>query len=377
MSVKDKVVTWWIQNVILPKREIIDRPGFVVTTFTEKKFKTYLRDFFLPEKLLEIIENRIVQYYGNQGRQALYSAGKKFGYSYCSMSNFPNITNSSQKELLEFAYLFVRYCEGTYAQSAEHNINLDDKVITFIFDNYIICRHNGLGYIMTDGGSAGIWAFVMQDKTLESVQLECQGRNNQKCLVLCASIEKILEKTKTYFCEKDLLDLKVDNTYRTLNQIRKATYTKNSLKDLLNAGFIDFKKGILSYKNNRLFHCDVHLLYLLEKEVLKLQNGDKVLFDACVEYGKLLRETYGKTNYEKFIPDFFSALGFGDILVLEADKLSISSKYYPWTVFSKETKYTVFRGIMSGIVSSSLGKNIEFTNYSVMVGEYLTLSIST
>ena len=93
MPVKDKVVTWWIQNVIIPRQEIIDKPGFIVTTFTEKKFITYLRDFFLPEKLIEIIESKIVQTYGDLGRQVLYSIGKKFGYIYCSLSNFPNVKN--------------------------------------------------------------------------------------------------------------------------------------------------------------------------------------------------------------------------------------------------------------------------------------------
>jgi len=37
MPVKDRVVTWWIKNIITPQREIIDKPGFIVTTFTEKK----------------------------------------------------------------------------------------------------------------------------------------------------------------------------------------------------------------------------------------------------------------------------------------------------------------------------------------------------
>ena len=63
MPVKDKVVTWWIQNVILPKREIIDKPGFIITTFTEQKQTTYLRDIFLSEQLFELIEKRIVEQY--------------------------------------------------------------------------------------------------------------------------------------------------------------------------------------------------------------------------------------------------------------------------------------------------------------------------
>jgi len=375
MPVKDKVVTWWIQNVILPKREIIDRPGFVVTTFTEKKFKTYLRDFFLPEKLFEIIENRIVQYYGDQGRQALYSAGKKFGYLFSSLSNFTTINNTSAKEISDFSYLLVRYIEGTYAQQAQHEADVEHKRFNILFDNFIICRHNGLGHIMTEGGIAGIWSYGMQDKSIEGVQLDCQGRGDPRCFVICDFEEKIKEKTNKYFCERELLELKSNNTYRILNEIRKTTYVKNSLKDLLDSGFFEFKKGIISYKNNRFFHCDTHLLYLLDDEIVKLPNGEQTLFDASFEYGKSLQETYGGINYQKFIPDFFSALGFGDILVIDSDKLSITFIYYPWTIFSKQSKYIILRGVMSGIVSNITGKNILFNNINVNIGKYLTLTI--
>jgi hypothetical protein len=376
MPVKDRIVNWWIQNIILPKREIIDKPGFVVTTFTEGTKTIYLRDYFLPEQLFELIESKIVEHYDNDGRQALYSAGKKFGYIYSSLSNFPTIQNSTNKAFSDFAYLLVRYLEGTYAKQAEYTIDLEKKLFTIFFDNYLICRHNGLGYIMADGGISGIWAYVMQDRTLEGIQLECQGRGDKKCVIFCGPEHEIKEKSETFLHETDLLERKFDISYKTMNEIRETTYSMNSLKSLIDAGFFDFHGGILSYKNNRFFHSDTHILDLLEQEISKLPNGQLVLFDACFDYGKLLRETYGGTNYKKFIPDFFSALGFGDILVLDTDKIRIVSKYYPWTIFSKQTRYIIFRGIMSGIVSSSLGKKIEFINYNVDIENYLTLTIS-
>jgi hypothetical protein len=115
---------------------------------------------------------------------------------------------------------------------------------------------------------------------------------------------------------------------------------------------------------------------LLEQELSKLQNGQQVLFDACFNYGIILRETYGEKDYKKFITDFFSALGFGDILVIDSDKLQIVSKYYPWTIFSEHSKYTIFRGIMSGIISSAIGEKIEFNSFNIDINRYLTVSIS-
>jgi hypothetical protein len=376
MPVKDRIVTWWIQNIIIPQQEIIDKPGFVVTTFTEKKFTTYLREFFIPEKLFEIIENKIVENYSDLGRQVLYSAGKKFGYIYASLSNFTTVKNSSAEEISKFAYLLVRYIEGTYAQQAEHRADVNKNRFTIYFDDYIVCRHNGIGHIMTEGGITGIWAYGMQNNSIEGVQLECQGRGNQRCCVICAPDNEIREKTKNFFKENNLIELKPDSGYKILNEIRKTTYVKNSLKDLLDAGFFTYKKGILSYKDHRFFHCESHILYLLEEEITKLEKGEKILFESCVEYGKLIGESYGKTEYKTFIPDFFSALGFGDILFTNSDKLKISFMYYPWTIYSEKSKYIILRGIMSGIISHLSGKTIRFTKVDFNIGEFLTITIS-
>ncbi len=375
MTIKDKVVTWYIQNIILPRREIIDKPGFIITAFTEHKQITYLRDLFLPEKLFELIETAIVQKYGDRGKQALYSTGKKNGYIYASLSNFPTINSCTTKEFSDFAYLLVRFVEGTYAQQADHELNLDEKMFTVAFKEYIICRHNGLGYIMTDGGIAGIWAYAIQDKLIEGTQIECQGRGNERCFILCAPEQKIKEKTNNFFHEHDLPEKKFDTIYKTLNEIRKTTYAHNSLRHLIDLGFFEFKQGILSYKKNRFFLCDSHILYLLEEEISRLPDGEQNLFDASFEYGKLLQETYGYTDYQKFILDFFPALGFGETLFLNPNNLNITVIYYPWTTFSVQSRYTVFRGVMSGFVSSSIGKRIEFKNFKIEIGNYLTLTI--
>lgn len=376
MPVKDRIVSWWIQNIIIPKREIIDKPGFIITTFTDQNQTTYLRDLFFAEQLFELIESRIVEKYGEQGAQALYSAGKKFGYIYSALSNFPTIQTSSRKDFSDFVYLFVRYCEGVFAQQATHEVDLDKKIFTLAFKDYIICRHNGLGYIMNDGGSAGIWAYLMQDKSIEGIQLECEGRGDARCLVMCGPEEKLQEKTNKFFYERDLPDIKFDEFYKSLNEIRESTYAQNSLKDLIDIGFFRYRRGILSYNNMRFFGCESHMLYILEEEISKFKDGEKVLFDACVEYGKKLRETYGGKDYQKFIMDFFPALGFGEVFILEPDTFDITAVYYPWTVYSEKSKYIIFRGMMSGIVSSSIDKNIEFKNFKINVEDYLTLTIS-
>ncbi len=376
MPVKDRIVSWYIRNVILPKKEIIDQPGFIITTLSGGRQPIYLRDLFLSEPLFELIENIIVKNYGDEGRQVLYSAGKKFGYVYSSMSNFPTIETCTKKEFSEFAYFLVRFVEGTYAQHAQHKIDMDNKTFTLSLKDYIVCRHNGLGHIMTEGGIAGIWAYSMEDKSIEGKQIECQGRGSDNCIVECGPLELIQEKSNDFFRETDLPDLKFNTTYKTMNEIRPTEYSSNSLQRLLNAGFFTYKRGILSYKDQRFFACDSHVLYFLEEQISKLKDGEEILFNTCFEYGKKLREIYGGKEYKKFIPDFFSALGFGDILVIDSDGYKIGAIYFPWTYLSEKSKYIIFRGLMSGIISSAIDKKVEFKNFDISIRNYLTLTIT-
>jgi len=377
MPVKDRIVTWFIKNIVVPRREIIDKPGFIVNTFSDKHQTTYLRELFLPEQLFEFIENKIVQHYGEEGKKTLYSAGKKFGYLYSSMSNFPTILKTSKEEMLDFSYLLVRFVECTFSRGAKHEINLEEKLFNISLKDYVICRHNGLGFFMADGGIAGIWSYLMQDKSIEGIQLECQGRGNDRCFITCAPEQKIKEKTDVFFQEKDVLEYKFDKVYKAMNEIRETTYSHNSLKQLLNAGFFSYSEGDLSFKAMRFFSCESHALYVLEEEIAKLPNGDQLLFDASFEYGQLLQKLYGFDDYQRFITDFFPALGFGDIRVLRSDNPSVEVINYPWSVFSDQSQFIIFRGILSGFISSSIGKKIEFKNFQKTSRNYLTLLIKT
>ncbi len=375
MPVKDKIVTWYIQNILIPKREIIDNPGFIITTFTEDNQTTYLRDLFLPEELFVMIENEMIRMYGETGKQTLYSIGKKFSYQYAGMSRFPTINDVKKEKFEEFAYLFIRFIEGTYAKKAQHEIDIENKLFKITLGDYIICRNNGHGYIMTSGSSAGTWSYEMQDKSIEGCQVKCQGRNDTNCYVLCGPVDEIKKQCEEVFIEKDLQKIEYDESFRVLNKIRTTNYSKNSLKDLLDNGFLEYKRGRLTYNKKRFFLCDAHLLYILEEEISRLDKGEENLFDICFNYGKKLRQLYGDDDFERFITDFFPALGFGDIFLLEKNKYKIGGLFYPWTIFSEKSKYIVFRGIMSGLLSDSLKEKVEFKNFEIDLSDSLTLTI--
>ena len=76
VEVKDKVVEWFIRNILLPRNELIDNPGFIINKVTKEGGEVYLRDVFMPEQLFVKIEDRVTEQYGDEGAEALYSVGK-------------------------------------------------------------------------------------------------------------------------------------------------------------------------------------------------------------------------------------------------------------------------------------------------------------
>jgi len=189
MDIKDRISSWFIRNIVLPKVEDISQPGFIIIPTTIKKEKINMRELFLSESLIELIENMISKYIKN-GNFSLYSIGKKFGYTYSYLSDFPTINN---KKIETFAYFVVRWVEATYASNIYHKIDIKSKIFSLRMKDYIVCRHNGKGYLVGYGGIAGIWSYVMQDLTIEAVQPKCQGRGDKECLVIAAPYETLIK----------------------------------------------------------------------------------------------------------------------------------------------------------------------------------------
>ena len=360
VSIKDSVVKWYITNVVMPKVEIFDKPGFIVTKFTFKGRETYQRVLFLPEKLFENLEIKIVERYGCEGKQRLYSAGKKFGYRFSKVCNFPNIQEVSKKEFMDFVDNFMMFVGVKWATKTEHKIDFKLKRFWFGAEEYIICRNNGLGYLMLEGCDTGWWAYMVNDVSTEGAQVKCQGKNHDKCELICAHHDVLLKENIKFFTEQDISVKKFDQSYADINKICKAEHADLSLRDLINSGvFSYFGKRVLKFKNERHFPCEVGLIYLLEIEMKKLKNGQEILFNTSFDYGKKLAKNEAKVGYRKFITDYMSALGWGDILVTKkSGKYKIYSKHFPWTEFLDEVDFTIYRGILSGLLSEFLDEKI-------------------
>ncbi len=355
---KDVVVSWFLRNIILPKIEDINNPGFIILKLSGEKRETYLREVMFPEQLLTTIEKSVVAKYGAAGGQAMYSAGKKFGWEYASTSNFNRISESSVKELESFSYNLVRYIECSFASKLTHKLDLKNKLFRILMKDFVICSKDGFGYLMSSGGISGIWAFMMHDKSVEGIEPKCQGRGDRMCEVICAPL-KVLRGMglKPKFVETDLQERKITKEYLSFNKIRTASYATKSMKDMVASGMFEHAHGIMNFRKERYFLLESSCIYLLEKELCKLKGGDGLMYKLAFDFGKSL-VTGPQTP--AFITDYMSALGWGDVYASVKDgHYRVVSLHYPWTEYAADSNFIIFRGLVSGMLSKITGKQVD------------------
>lgn len=100
-----------------------------------------------------------------------------------------------------------------------------------------------------------------------------------------------------------------------------------------------------------------------------------MLFDAAFQEGEKISKAYGGKDWNKFITDFFSAIGFGDIAILDAKNPKIGLIYYPWTKLLTDSKHTIIRGLLSGIISECIGQKINLELLNTDARDFLTITL--
>ena len=361
MSIKDMMFLWYLKNISIPRLEVLDSPGFIALRFSEKGRSIFLRELALPESVFVDLERAIKKKYGDTGRQILYSAGKKFTYNYANMSAFPKKGEIPLKNLLAFADLTIKFISSMFARSARHEIDINKEQITFYLKDWVICNKDGMGYFLTEGAAAGLWSWVMNNKDIEAAHQFCQGNGYEECKLVCAPKTTLKQTKIEFFCENDLSLLPKDFSYEQINSIRNTEFARSSLKELIDANVFNYSHGILSYKNERFFICEASSIYILENELKKLKGADRLLFQVSFDFGKRIAEEK-KAEGLKFVTDFASALGLGDVMALsKKGKWYVTVNYFPWIKFSHEINFSLLTGLLSGLLSGLLDKKIVLT----------------
>ena len=355
MRAKDSVVSWFVRNIVLQKVERIDKPGFITITTTTGKESVNIRELFMPEGLLAGLENEISKK-SKAGDLLLYSCGKRFGYAYSTLSDFPTV-RGGRRQFLSFVYFLVRWVESTYAGNISHSIDYENRVFRISMDNYVVCRENGKGWLLGPGGIAGIWAYMACDDTVEAVQTKCQGRGDPRCEIVAAPYDSLAAEGLKPFRTGKMEPLKLDREYLETNQTRPTRWASHSLRSLIDSGFFKYSRGQVTFKSERFFLCEASLMYVLEKELAKLSGGLKTLFDVSFGFGREIARLSGSKDPARFIGDLFPALGFGDILV-EKRPWKVMVNCFPWTKWADDISFAMFRGMLSGVITEMAGEKV-------------------
>ncbi len=376
MVTKDEQAKWFVKNIVMPENEVIHNPGFVVCKFSDKCQDVFMREFFYPESIFVELEKQIYKKYGNKGTLALYSAGKNFGYNYSKISNFPQINKTPRKDFDNFIYLFMRYAECMLADSMEHKIDYKKKTLTYKTKNYVICSKNGIGCTML-GVWAGFWAYLIDDLTSEGAQPSCEGRGSASCEYIFGA-PKYLPVGAMTATNVNLIK-RNEQVYRMLNKIRKTTYSKKSFKDLIDSRFIRQRKGDIECLGFRHFLDESSLLYFLECGLDSVEGGSEILFNSAYKFGESLAKKQPKSNEHKsWVSNYLSAMGWGDVLISKQSmQYVVSVRYFPWTELSDSITYSLFRGMVSGLISGFIDKPTKLKQSEVSLANgYMTLTIS-
>jgi hypothetical protein len=359
MGVKDNLVSWFIKNIEMSRMELIENPGFVITQFSEKGANVFMREIFFPEEIFVNIEKNVESKMGEKGAKILYSAGKIFGRTYSKMSAFPVFELGKEVEMKEFVYMFIRYMEALWSEGIEYNLDLDKKILDIQAKNFVVCRKNGLGRIISEGVGAGCWSYMMKDSSVEGAHPKCIGRGAETCNMVYAPGYRLKDSGLNYLeLESDESVKIVTPEYVELNQIREPQFSKSSFKNMVDSGHIDYKKGVVSFADERHILCEASIFYLLESALSK-EGGDSIIFQSAFDYGTKLAQKLNSGKIEPLVSDYLSALGWGDSIILnKGGKYRIVSNYFPWTPLANSVTFSMFRGMISGILSGYTGRQV-------------------
>jgi predicted hydrocarbon binding protein len=352
---KKDLKSWFMKNIILPNNEIIDKPGYIVSKYSGKGTRCYVREVLFPEKVIAKIETDADSGLGDDGLKQVYAAGKMWGVRYGRTTGLPKKSDMPKKDFLNFLESFMKFMESEYATGASFELDHEKDRFATIYKDLMICRLNGHGQFLM-GTMNGAWEHMTGKKT-EAVQTSCQGRGDKKCIIECAPPSSFGKKEKV-FNVKVPKNLNLEKEYFTLNTIKKAQYAKNSLLDLLTSHIISYEGGFFECNGDRFLLNEASSVYFLEKNLGKTKKGEKILFDSSYDYFMKLGK---KKKSIKMAQDFLPALGWGDIRADSSGKRAFC-RSYPWTGYWKETKFPILRGMLSGIVSAYADEEVIFRN---------------
>jgi len=375
MDIKDDVVRLYVKRFVIPKALIFDKPGFVDFKISGKT-NVFARQLLVPEDFFIQLEKSIVEKYGDSGKSAMYSIGKKFGYSFSQLGRFENIKDHPGDKVKDWIIIASKFVEGTYASEIKQTSDVSKETVDYSLKNFVICRKLGYDFFLATGGAAGVIAWLLQDRNIEGYYYDSNFEGDEHvCKIKCAPFETLKAEGKEAFKEIKLDNLQQDvQQYNKFNEEAQVSYTK-SFSSYLDAKVFSYENGIIKFrsKGDRFFLMEVSGMYLLELE-LKQRKMDAAIFDIAYAVGK---DLFGDAGLDaKSILELLTALGWGEVLLMASvkNKMQIIIKHFPWTGWYKDIDFLTIGGLLSGAFSKVYKREVKLGKPQIdMNNNYLTL----
>ena len=365
MVLKESFVGLYVRRFVIPGALIFNKPGFVDFKISGKT-NIYARQIFYPEDFFIRFEGKIVKKFGKDGKDILYSIGKRFGYRFAKAGKFENIHDHPGDKIKEWLFIASKFVEGTYASLVDSNVDVDLKKVDYVLKRWTILETLGYDYIFAVGGAAGLVAWILQEPkiegTLDKVKLVDSFYEGK---VVCAPSDYLKKEfsSNDLFEETNFDDLDQDaSNYIKFNKETIISH-KKSFKTYLDFKIFDYDKGIVSFNGNRFFLFEASGTYLLEYDLARKNKKEflDILFESAFESGEQIMSKFGTTVGEIF--EVLSALGWGEVMVFEASSKGVEKviiNHFPWSKWYSDVDFIIMRGFLSGIFSSIKGKKVLF-----------------
>ena len=130
MDIKDKFLRFYIQNFIINNSQNIENPGFIFFKISGKT-PIFARQIIMPESFFVNLEQKVAATKKDALRKRLYSAGKKFGFSFSILGGFSKASEKSVKELPGYINIINKFIEGTYAAKISCEVDAEKQICRY------------------------------------------------------------------------------------------------------------------------------------------------------------------------------------------------------------------------------------------------------